>query len=352
MADAPFGKLKNMLPSLAHKKEDPEIEDFSDEEDNSRGEIVNKKQHDVLLQLNIPSQTQLDAKILTPTKVKKVGFHTSEEGGYAFGEVEEFHQQVVKTVGWFADALFKRDNDVRTLATEVDKYITDFQNMKMDIELLENNAAANAINSDTSEVAELEDKLFKAERENTTLKAQNELLKAQIEELQHSNTQEEIQVPNTSGSLNNAEREHLEQMEAWAAQVQVLYTDMEEALENAQSENAELTEKVNALINQPSVPAEILEQIDELNSKLEEITAAYNELQERFIAMEEYANSAEQYSKEMQEYAQGLVEELERLQEGQEADPDEPEYEQATAPAPIEDKPSYRLPDGVSLDDL
>ena len=355
MADAPFGKLKNMLPSLVHKKDDPELEDLPEDEDNSRGETINKKQHDVLLQLNIPAQTQLDAKILTPTKVKKVGFHTSDEAGYSFSEVEEFHAQVVNTVGWFADKLFERDSDVRKLATEVDKYITDFQNMKLDIELLENTAAANAVNHDPALLDSLENKNSALERENAKLKSQNELLKAQLQELQQSAKQEESQVPNTSGGISNAERQHLEEMEAWAAEVQVLYANMEEALETAQNDNAELAQRVEALEQQvadTTVSDEVMEQIAELTRKLEESEAAYAELSARYTELDEFATSAENYGKEMEAYAQTIAEELERLQEAQNSVPEEPEYEQAPAPQPIQEKPAYRLPEGVSLDDL
>lgn len=355
MADAPFGKLKNILPSLVQKKDDAELEDLPEDEDNSRGETINKKQHDVLLQLNIPAQTQLDAKILTPTKVKKVGFHVTDEGGYSFAEVEEFHAQVVNTVGWFADKLFERDSDVRKLATEVDKYITDFQNMKLDIELLENAAASNAVNQDVSLIDDLENRNTALERENSKLRSQNELLKAQIKELQQSATQEESQVPNTSGGLSNAERQHLEQLEAWAAEVQVLYAEMEEALEAAQNDNATLIERVGALeaqLAESTVSDEIMEQIAQLTQKIEESDAAYAELSARYSELDDFATKAEEYGKEMEAYAQTIADELERLQQEQQSTPEEPEAEQAPAPTPIEKKPAYRLPEGVSLDDL
>jgi chromosome segregation ATPase len=357
VADAPFGKLKNMLPSLGHKKDDHEAKDQPMDEDNSRGEKVSKKQHDVLAQLSIRSQTELDAKILTPSKVKNVGFHTTEEGGYAFKEVEEFHELVVRTVDWYADKLFERDSDVRTLATEVDKYITDFQNMKFEIELLQSSAAANAIDQDESKIDSLEEKILKLERENAHLKSQNELLKTKLNEVQSLDRKEETQV--ATGGLNNTEREHLEQMEEWAAQVTVLYDQMETSLAETQEQNDALQAEVSALaakVNDTSGSEELQVTIAELQAQLEASNASYTELQEQFAALEGYVAEAEKYSKDMEEYAQGLAEALETLQAEVASAESVPALQEAAQHAPEPEPepaaPAYRLPPGVSLDDL
>lgn len=357
MADAAFGKLKNMLPSLGHKKDDLEADDQSTNEDNSRGEKVSKKQHDVLAQLSIKAQTELDAKILTPSKVKNVGFHTTEEGGYAFKEVEEFHELVVKTVDWYADKLFERDSDVRTLATEVDKYITDFQNMKFEIELLESSAASVAIDQDESRIDALEEKILKLERENAHLKSQNELLKTKLNEVKSLDRKEETQV--SSGGLSNAEREHLEQMEEWAAQVTVLYDQMETSLAETQEQNSALQEQVSALaaqVQDTSGSDELQAHVAELAKQLEESHVAYAELQEQFTVLEGYVAEAEKYGKEMEEYSQGLAEALETLQAEVASAESVPELQEAVQHAPEPEPepaaPAYRLPPGVSLDDL
>lgn len=359
MADAPFGKLKNMLPSLGHKKDDVELDEVSMNEDNSRGEKVSKKQHDVLAQLSIKAQTELDAKILTPSKVKNVGFHTTEEGGYSFKEVEEFHELVVKTVDWYADKLFERDSDVRTLATEVDKYITDFQNMKFEIEILESSAASNAIDQDDSRIDVLEEKVLKLERENAHLKSQNELLRTKLNEVQSLDRKEEPKV--ASGGLSNAEREHLEQMEEWAKEVTVLYDQMETTLAETQEQNSALQEQVNALavqVQSASNSEELEAHVAELTKQLEETHAAYAGLQEQFGALEAYVAEAEKYSKEMEEYSQELAEALETLQAEVASAESVPELQEAAqhvpepSPEPTPVAPAYRLPPGVSLDDL
>lgn len=376
MADAPFGKLKNMLPSLGQKKDGTEVDDQYAPEDNSRGEKVSKKQHDVLAQLSIRPQTELDARILTPSKIKNVGFHTSEEGGYSFKEVEEFHELVVKTVGWYADKLFERDSDVRTLATEVDKYITDFQNMKFEIELLESTVASQDVDQDAeAKIDSLEEKILRLERENSSLKSQNELLKTKLEEAQSVDRKEEPTV--TTGGLSNAEREHLQQMEEWAAQVTVLYDQMEQSLAETQEQNSELLEHVEALsaqIQDSTGTEEIQAQLDALAEQLNAKTAEYEELVQQFSekaaeydALKEqfdnYVSETEQYNQEMEEYTKGLTEAYEALQEevaaaqtlpeAQEVVQEAPEPEPAPAPvqAPsLEER--YRLPPGVSADDL
>lgn len=359
MADAPFGKLKNMLPSLGHKKDDVELDESSMAEDNSRGEKISKKQHDVLAQLSIKAQTELDAKILTPSKVKNVGFHTTEEGGYSFKEVEDFHELVVKTVDWYADKLFERDSDVRTLATEVDKYITDFQNMKFEIEILESSVAASSIEQDDSRIDALEEKVLKLERENAHLKSQNELLKTKLNEVQSLDRKEEPQV--ASGGLNDTEREHLEQMEEWAQQVTVLYDQMETSLAETQEQNASLQEQVNALALQLQNSGGSEEKdalIAELGSQIEETRQAYIKLQEEFEALETYVAEAEKYSKEMDEYSQGLATALEALQAEVASAQSVPQLQEAAqhvpepTPEPTPAAPAYRLPPGVSLDDL
>lgn len=376
MADAPFGKLKNMLPSLGQKKDGTEVDDQYTPEDNSRGEKVSKKQHDVLAQLSIRPQTELDARILTPSKIKNVGFHTSEEGGYSFKEVEEFHELVVKTVGWYADKLFERDSDVRTLATEVDKYITDFQNMKFEIELLESTVASQDVDQDAeAKIDSLEEKILRLERENSSLKSQNELLKTKLEEAQSVDRKEEPTV--TTGGLSNAEREHLQQMEEWAAQVTVLYDQMEQSLAETQEQNSELLAHVEALsaqIQDSTGTEEIQAQLDALAEQLQVKTGEYEELAQQFAqkaaeydALKEqfdnYVSETEQYNQEMEEYTKGLTEAYEALQEevaaaqtlpeAQEVVHESPEPEPAPVPAPapsLEDR--YRLPPGVSEDDL
>lgn len=376
MADAPFGKLKNMLPSLGQKKDDIDSDDQFVDEDNSRGEKVSKKQHDVLAQLSIRPQTELDARILTPSKIKNVGFHTSEEGGYSFKEVEEFHELVVKTVGWYADKLFERDSDVRTLATEVDKYITDFQNMKFEIELLESTVASQDVDQDAeAKIDSLEEKILRLERENSSLKSQNELLKTKLEEAQAGDRKEEPKV--STGGLNNAEREHLQEMEAWAAEVTVLYDQMEQALAETQEQNAELREYVEALSAQAQDTsaneevqaqlAEITAQLSQKDAEFEELSqiladknAEYEELKKQF---EDYVAETEQYNQEMEAYTKGLAEAYEALQEevaaaetlpeAQELVHEAPEPEPAPAPAPAPTLESqYRLPPGVNPDDL
>lgn len=374
MADAPFGKLKNMLPSLGQKKDGTEVDDQYAPEDNSRGEKVSKKQHDVLAQLSIRPQTELDARILTPSKIKNVGFHTSEEGGYSFKEVEEFHELVVKTVGWYADKLFERDSDVRTLATEVDKYITDFQNMKFEIELLESTVASQDVDQDAeAKIDSLEEKILRLERENSSLKSQNELLKTKLEEAQSVDRKEEPTV--TTGGLSNAEREHLQQMEEWAAQVTVLYDQMEQSLAETQEQNSELLEHVEALsaqIQNTTGTEEIQAQLDALAEQLNAKTAEYEELVQQFTQktaeydelkeqFDNYVSETEQYNQEMEEYTKGLTEAYEALQEEVAAAQTLPEAQELVqeapepAPAPVQ-APSleerYRLPPGVSADDL
>lgn len=357
MADAPFGKLKNMIPSLVHKKDGSDADENANE-DNSRGQKVSKKQHDVLAQLSIRPQTALDAKILTPSKVKNVGFHTTEEGGYAFKEVEEFHELVTRTVEWYADKLFERDSDVRTLATEVDKYITDFQNMKFEIELLESSAAAaNAIDHDEEKIDRLEEKILKLERENSSLRSQNELLKTQLNEAKTVDRKEETQV--ATGDLSNAEREHLQEMEAWAAEVTVLYDQMEVALEKAHADNELLHNRVEELttrLAEASGNEEIAAKVEEISQRLTEREEAYAALQEQYSELEKYVAEADEYTKEMEQYSQGLAEALEAMQAEVASADSVPELQEAVqhVPEPEEEpaKPAYRLPPGVSLDDL
>lgn len=354
MADAPFGKFKNILPNLGSKKEDTTPEENFEGEDNSRGQKVSKKQHDVLIQLNIKAQTELDGKVLTPSKVKTVGFHTSEEGGYSFKEVEEFHELAVKTVDWYANKLFERDNDVRKLATEVDKYITDFQNMKIEIELLTSEVDSMTVDQDSiSKIDTLEEKILRLERENATLKSQNALLKSQPSENKESPKKEESPV---NGALNNTERTHLEELESWAAEVTVMYDQMERNLTASNSQIAELQGNINYLneqVKNNSGNEELELHIAELTTNLAQVQEAYNtlsdsytDLEDKFGKLEAYATEAENYSKEMDAYAKQLLEQIESMSAGsvQEYEP----VEEAVVPT----GPAYNIPEGVSLDDL
>lgn len=391
MVEASLGRLRKLIPSVGQNKNASVPEEDFEDEDNSRGETVSKKQHDVLVQLSIAPQTMLDSRVLTPTKVKRVGFHVSETEGYSFKEVEDYHNDVTKSIEWYANKLYERDRDVHKLATEVDKYITDYQNMKLDITLLEaEQESREALGDEAERIQRLEDTIARLERDNNTLKSQNALLTARLAEKTPEDTKEETAVP-TNGPLTNAEREHLNNLEAWAEEVNVMYDQMETDLAASQEQQRAMQEQLDALTEQVNnaPDAEALQgEIASLQAQLTEQQEAYNELHEKFVELEKYSEEADEYTKKMEEYTKALEEQLETA--NQELAQTEASLEEALAsqsevyeeeaveeqevpqqptttrfrevPAPTQysepepaKKPEempYRLPAGVTLDDL
>lgn len=93
--------------------------------------------NDVLRQFRIKPETELNEDILTPSKVAKVRFRESSPRGFSHADVEQFHRDVSMSLQWYIKTLEQRDKDIHRLATEIDKYITDYQNLRFEIEVLQ-----------------------------------------------------------------------------------------------------------------------------------------------------------------------------------------------------------------------
>lgn len=186
MADLPI--INNLRDKLIPNRNHDDDDSFDG--DNTGAD---SPEHDVLEQYRIPLNTELGDEILTPSKLSKVKFGVTQPKGFSFKQVEVFHTEVSKSIQWYIQALEKRDRDVHKLATEVDKYKTDVQNARFQLEVLQG-MGGQAVVDDSGEyvtesqmsqdqlnaialenrVAELEDELKYERRTNSELQAKLE----------------------------------------------------------------------------------------------------------------------------------------------------------------------------------
>lgn len=310
MADiAMINNIKGkLIPS--HNRDDEDAVFDSDDE-------LNSAQNDVLEQFRIPAHTELEEDILTPSKLSKVQFNESTPRGFSFKQVEAYHTSVTKSVKRYIDLLERRDKDVHKLATEVDKYRTDVQNVRFQLELLQGSGQAlvnedgeylkeSDFSADQLKVVELENDLANKEDELRFLRKRN----AELErDLKQASTQPAPVVALPGATPTNADlaeltelRQRQVELDAWEQDVIVEYTRMENEYNNAAAQVTDLTGQVASLTNQV---ASLTAQLDSANKTIGDLEAkgvdesVLNELRNELSAVvakrDEFENAFNEY---------------------------------------------------------
>lgn len=249
MADLPI--INNLRDKLIPNRNNDDEDDFDDI--NNGG---HSPEQDVLEQYRIALNTELEDEILTPSKLSKVKFSVTQPKGFSFKQVEVFHNEVSKSVQWYIQALEKRDRDVHKLATEVDKYKTDMQNARFQLEVLQGVGGQAVVDDSGEYVTESQmsqDQLNAIALENRVSELENDLkyerrvnldLQAQVEA---KNSQPPAPAPVLFPPLSkdaptDAElaeladlRERQVELDAWEAEVVAEYERIENELETTKA---------------------------------------------------------------------------------------------------------------------
>lgn len=227
-------KLNNSSPA------NDEDEDFAD------------GQSDVLEQFNIPLTIDIPENVMTPNEASSVKFAYSQPKGFAIRQVEKFYGDVLTSLKFYVKALEKRDKNIHKLATEVDKYKTDYQNAKFQLEMFQG-LGKQALVDDSgnyvseSQISENERILLGKEEEIANLR--NSLLLARKDkeiaerDLHAARSAAPLPVPAShapANDLSNEEREELEAfresqtaLDEWEKQVGEEYENIQSQLEEA-----------------------------------------------------------------------------------------------------------------------
>lgn len=261
MAEIPIiNNLKNKFIPSHHQEDDEDI--FGDEK-----QELGAVENDVLAQFRIQPHTELDNNVLTPSKIAKVQFNTSKPEGFSFKQVEAFYGAVLKSSEWYINALEKRDRDVHKLATEVDKYKTDYQNTRFQLEILQGVGGQALVDDTGNYVTESQlsdDQLKLVDLENVISGLRDDLLyerkisselRDQIEN-QHIAAPIPVVISGTASDQDLVELNELrlrqQELDVWENDVTVEYGRLENELTETQQELAskvELVNQLNATIN-------------------------------------------------------------------------------------------------------
>lgn len=225
-------KLNNSAPV------DGDDEDFAD------------GQTDVLEQFNIPLTIDIPENVMTPNEASAVKFAYSQPKGFAPRQVEKFYGDVLNSLKFYVKALERRDKNIHKLATEVDKYKTDYQNTKFQLEMFQG-LGKQAVVDDSgnyvseSQITENERVLLGKDEEIANLR--NDLLLARKDreiaerDLRASLSAVPAPTPHTlTGGLSDEEREELEAfreaqvaLDEWEKQVEEEYGKLQAQLDAA-----------------------------------------------------------------------------------------------------------------------
>lgn len=227
------------------------------------GEYTQTEQ-DVLEQFRIPQSIEIPEEIMTTAEVDKIRFPKSKPVGLHPQSVEEFHRQTKASIKFYLSKLEKRDRDVHKLATEVDKYKTDFMNTKYQLELFQGAGGQAIVGSDGEYLTESslsDNEKILIEKDNEIVSLQNKLTM-----LQADLSREQANRGNSGGSsLTDAElvelenyRENETQLGIWEAQVKDSYSALEDENQRIINEmevlrqslnGSDQTEQISELIN-------------------------------------------------------------------------------------------------------
>jgi chromosome segregation ATPase len=351
--------------------------------------------NDVLRQFRIKPETELNDDILTPSKIAKVRFRESSPKGFSFTDVEQFHNDVSRSLQWYIKALEQRDKDVHRLATEIDKYITDYQNLRFEIEVLQSSGGQAVVDGDGNYVTEsqlsndqrqiieleksienLNNRIIATDKELSDLRTKHNETLVRNEVLEglaarNANTEAAATFP-TSGKTDEeiaVLEEELAVYRQWEKDVTIAYEELETSIQHKDEEIASLAASLEELKANPLVvePEPIVIQAEPvIIENREELDAA----NERIRLLEESNEQFKLHISELDKYIDVLETSINEASEEDDTEEEEStvafsentQIEQIQHPisAPkIEDAPQIikgidlgNLPPGIRPDDL
>lgn len=276
------------IKDLLNKFREDDDEDL--ELDDSDQDEAEQRSADVLEQLRVPAETVVEEGIKTSTDLSDVRYRIARPEGYFFEDVEEAHNEFLRTTRWLEKALHQRDLDVHKLATHIDQLNTDYQNLQFQLEAF--SAKGKVITDETgkpivvkgdAELVDIEDlqrRLLASETQRSDLEAWAIKAKSHIEELE--------------AQLNNADTPVADDAEV-AAQI----AQMQQTIDQLTADNA--------------AQAEWIQQASEA---LEAYAARENELANETHAPQETANAtsdADDHTADLEAQLEAALAEVDQL---------------------------------------
>lgn len=263
-------------------------------------------QSDVLELYRIPASIEIPDDVLTPNQVGSVQFKKSKPWGFHPGEVTDFHGRVMESLAFYVKALETRDRNITKLATEVDHYKTDVQNIKFQLEMFQG-AGGKALTDDEGNYvkeSDLSESELEIERQSTQIQdLKNKLVLAnkdieiaqqELNDALAASASAPVVGPDaTSAHLSDEERQELEMFRAnqaaldeWEQSVNDEYASLQAEVEalRAGNGNAEVI---------AAKDADIANLREELQEASESTRAATSERDDALSTVEEYRQSVE-----------------------------------------------------------
>lgn len=147
-------------------------EDTSSQEEDKSIKVDEKRAHDILEILNIPTTFDVPYDVYMPDDLDEVMFDTQSPEGYEMGQVQMFKTRVEKSLHAYVKFLEQRNRDIMLLASTVDKMEADMQQQRLDVEL------ANGVNiMPSTDMEDLENQLAELRILNRQYEEELEILR-------------------------------------------------------------------------------------------------------------------------------------------------------------------------------
>lgn len=262
------------------------------EDENENG---NSGEQDVLEQFRIPATFDIPEKVFTPKQVAGVKFSYSKPRGFAPQQVEKFYAEVQESLKFYVNTLEKRDRHIHKLATEVDKYKTDFQNTKYQLELFQGAGKQAVVAEDGGYVSESDVSGFERQiidKDSEILELQNEIMLANKDKsiLEQKLNESKSVPPNPHSGNEELSSEEANELQAyrdnetalkeWEEAVEIEYGRLESELETLRASSGDNSEVQEALAERDAAIADLENQIAQLSSSVEENQNSSSSIQE------------------------------------------------------------------------
>lgn len=169
-ASGKLGDLKLNKKQAGTSKDNDDFTGDSDYEQILNDEIKPQRS-DVLELLGVPDDYEVPDNVLLVGDLDRVRFDITEPSGYSTKMVDAFFETVYDSLVWYRDTLKKRNRDVATLATQLDKSATDLHNAKINAEMSDGLTVVTGQESTAEqELQELQLAMIKLRDENDKLK--------------------------------------------------------------------------------------------------------------------------------------------------------------------------------------
>lgn len=255
------------------------------------GEYTQTEQ-DVLEQFRIPQSIEIPEEVMTTAEVDKIRFPKSKPVGLHPQSVEEFHRQTKASIKFYLSKLEKRDRDVHKLATEVDKYKTDFMNTKYQLELFQGAGGQAIVGADGEYLTESslgDNEKILLEKDSEIVSLQNKLTMLQAD----LDRERENRSSGGGNSLTDAElvelenyRENETQLGLWEAQVKDSYSALEDENQRILNEMEMLRQSLNGS-DQTEQMSELINAKNELEEYVDQAVLTNESLNRSIDTLEE-----------------------------------------------------------------